>query len=42
MQIAEMVMSLLDDNDDYDDDYDDDDDDDDNDLDESGSQCEEV
>ena len=34
MQIAEMVMSLLDDNDDYDDD--------DNDLDESGSQCEEV
>ena len=38
MQIAEMVMFLLDDNDDYDDD----DDDDDNDLDESGSQCEEV
>ena len=38
MQIAEMVMFLLADNDDYDDD----DDDDDNDLDESGSQCEEV
>ena len=34
MQIAEMVMFLLDDDDDYDDD--------DNDLDESGSQCEEV
>ena len=31
MQIAEMVMFLLDDDDDYDDD-----------LDESGSQCEEV
>ena len=38
MQIAEMVMFLLDD----DDDYDDDDDDYDDDLDKSGSQCEEV